>query len=146
MNQEAFPKDLDQPGYTLLVMKMEYSGDDKRYKKSYEKAAVQTDEFVKTLKFPAIAVTKQELASGKYDDANKYRYLLQPYDEMKETTVFRSTKPQGGGMHTDVTSSTTLFVTLYFTDRKENRAYPSTNYPVSSYLLGLKYATAHYNY
>src|SRR5918993_275438 len=100
MNQEAFPKDLDQPGYTLLVMKMEYSGDDKRYKKSYEKAAVQTDEFVKTLKFPAIAVTKQELASGKYDDANKYRYLLQPYDEKKETTVFRSTKPQGGGMHT----------------------------------------------
>lgn len=141
MNQEAFPKDLASPQYTLLIMKWDknkgpYSGP--KWEKAIAKTSKQLEELAAGLKYSAIAVTTEDLNSGKYDDVSKYRYVLQCYDEMTKVTTRTTT----AGHY--VSESDTYMLEMYFTDRMENKEYPSTKYQVASYVYGVKLATAHY--
>ena len=130
MNKEAFPKDLASPEHVLLVLKWDRTfaqgrGDDKGIINYNEKIEKNVSE----LKIPAIAVTREELKSEKYSDTNKYRYLLHPGNWRRFFT--------DGGAISDL-------MHMYYTDRKDNKTYPSTNYDTNNYIYGIKCAVSHY--
>lgn len=131
MNEDAFPTDLPAPHYTLLVMKWtkswaSWAGNDESIARFNEKL----EKTVKELRYPAIAVSKEDLTSGKYDDVNKYRYIIQPYEPMHRLYT------EGSGLGYQME--------LYFTDRKEGKIYPSTNYKLYDYRSGIKQVLAFY--
>jgi hypothetical protein len=120
ISKDGVPKDLTSPEYVLLVMKLK-EPDWRPLNRGLVKDLAKH-------KYPAIAVSKEDLASGKYDDTNKYRYLLHAYDN---AVVRRSA------------GSTDVFFEFYFTDRKEKRDLPSTGYK-STYRTGIHYVLAYY--
>lgn len=145
MNQEAFPKDLASSGQTLLIIKWQ-----KNWGRGYDEKSLRIlneklEKLVSELAVPAVAVTPEELDTEKYSDLTKYRYILRPYDQFTKHTETVRTKVQHAPTDVYLTNnSSTMTMELYFTDRKENKAYASTNYPVNDYRFGIKCAIGHY--
>ncbi len=130
MKPGAIPSDLGKRGSTLLIMK--YSAEEVEKTKLYGHNNEQLEKLAAAFPFPTVLVTKAELQSPKYADVNKYRYFLQPSEATmteKETTKFENHSP---------TTRTYYYSEQFFTDRKEEKNLPLTNFKVRVFYQGVK--------
>lgn len=123
----SIPADIKKDGYVLLILKQDVGGF----------AGIQNRGIKKLMRRHYGAefemVSLEDLKNTKYDDTNKYRYILAR--DFNTGTVVTTTNfgSNGGSMTTHREyHEETIF------DRKENKALPSFNYPTRSYSLGIK--------
>lgn len=128
MNLESIPSDITKNGYTLLIMRYT-DKDGVRYPEDINK---QIEKYLATYPYPAVLVTRDELASPKYADVNKYRYFLQPSGVTRRIT---ETSRFGVGLPETRTDN---YREQFFTDRKEKKDYPLTGYKVRYFNYGVK--------
>lgn len=127
----SIPADLKKDGYVLLVLKQDVGGfrgiQNRGVKKLMRRHYGAAFEMV----------SAEDLKNTKYDDANKYRYIIgRDFNSGIVVTNQQSMKVMGAGGGTMTTHREYHEETIY--DRKENKAFPSIGYPSASYSLGMK--------
>jgi hypothetical protein len=124
----SIPADLKKDGYVLLVLKQDVGGF----------RGVQNRGVNKLMRrhygAPFEMVSTEDLKNTKYDDTNKYRYIIGR--NFNSGLVVTTNRPMGNGGGTFTTHREYHEETIF--DRKENKAFPSIGYPSASYSLGMK--------
>ena len=124
----SIPADLKKDGYVLLVLKQGVGGfsgiQNRGVKKLMRRHYGAAFEMVST----------DDLKNAKYDDTDKYRYVIgRDFNSGLVATTKQSMGNAGGTFTTHREyHEETIF------DRKENKAFPSIGYPSASYSLGMK--------
>ncbi len=127
----SIPADLKKDGYVLLVLKQDVGGfrgiQNRGVKKLMRRHYGAAFEMVST----------SDLKDPKYDNTDKYRYLLgRDFNSGLVVTTQQSMAVMGVGGGTMTTHREYHEETIF--DRKENKAFPSIGYPSASYSLGIK--------
>ena len=124
----SIPADLKKDGYVLLVLKQDVGGF----------RGIQNRGVRKLMRrhygAPFEMVSTDDLKNPKYDDTNKYRYIIGR--DFNSGTVVRTTQSMGTGGGSFTTHREYHQETII--DRKEGKAFPAIGYPSASYSLGMK--------
>jgi hypothetical protein len=80
-------------------------------------------------------VGKEDLKDPKYADLNKYRYTVNAMELNRSTTTERRSFSNGG---VSQSSSTSVTVDLFFTDRTTGNKLNKTGFESSSYITSLR--------
>ncbi len=127
----SIPADLKKDSYVLLVLKQHVGGfrgiQNRGVRKLMRRHYGAAFEMVST----------DDLKNAKYDDTDKYRYIIgRDFNSGTVLTTQQSMKVMGVGGGTMTTHREYHEETIF--DRKENKAFPSIGYPSASYSLGMK--------
>ena len=136
LRKEAVPADVANARYTLLIVKLDDIESQYKYQRFVNE---KLEKLLKDYPYPVALITKEELNSPKYSDVNKYRYVLRPTGVTASSTLTDVSRPAGGGSGLSQSSSTQYdYTEQYFTDRKQVKDYPSSNYRVVRFDQGVK--------
>ncbi|WP_276502718.1 hypothetical protein [Terrimonas pollutisoli] len=126
-DSRSIPADIKKDGYVLLVLKQDVGGfrgvQNRGVKKLMRRHYGAAFEMV----------SPTDLKNTKYDDTDKYRYIIGR--DFNTGWVVTTNQPMSAG-GTFTTHREYHEETIF--DRKENKAFPSIGYPSASYSLGMK--------
>src|SRR5688500_18904446 len=135
-NPNSIPEDIKKDGYVLLVLEQEigtFRGIQNRGVKKMMRRHYGA---------PCEMVSVKDLQEPKYNDTDKYRYIIgrdfNSGQVLTTTTNMKSGQvvPAGSAGPTMTTHREYHEETIF--DRKNNKAFPSIGYPSASYSLGMK--------
>ena len=127
-NPNAIPADLKKDGYVLLVLKQEVGG----FKGTQNRGVKKM--MRRHYGAPFEMVSTDDLKDPKYNNTEKYRYIIGR--DFNSGLVVATTSSMGSGGGTMTTHREYHEETII--DRKLNSAFPSIGYPSASYSLGMK--------